>query len=102
MISSESGVLFFTMQVCYFIWLNHLIIIKYRFLSSLSVCLFSSVLRYAPNPGGGSVGRTCSRQQRNPPCSICVNSGLPILDQVCPFHHQKTEGLVGLMVVSMI
>ncbi|KAK2167720.1 hypothetical protein LSH36_25g10021 [Paralvinella palmiformis] len=63
---------------------------------SVQVDVARSVLRYAPNPGGGSVGRTCSRQQRNPPCSICVNSGLPILDQVCPFHQQKTEGATAL------
>jgi len=60
---------------------------------SVQVDVARSVLQYAPNPGGG---RLCSSQQRNPPCSLCVNSGLPMLEKVCPFHELETEGANAL------
>ena len=72
---------------------------------------FSSILRrYAPIPGGGgrqvchisasaapaSTGNT--KQSRNPHCSMCTNSGLPVLEEICPFHQERTEGFVLLYI----
>jgi len=64
---------------------------------TLTVVCFCSLLRYTPNPGGGPRTRqSCAApgKGRKTSCSICSNSGLPIVDEICPFHERQTEGLV--------
>ena len=74
---------------------------------SLPISLHCSLFQYAPNPGGG-LGRSCSgtkatsasgsgdklgRQSTNS-CTLCSNSSFPLLEEICPFHHHRTQGLV--------
>ncbi|KAL5020392.1 hypothetical protein ScPMuIL_003284 [Solemya velum] len=62
---------------------------------SIQVDVARSLLRYAPNPGGGP--GSCSVQgSRSTSCSICTNSGLPVLDTICPFHGYRTKGADAL------
>ncbi|XP_064595857.1 cytoplasmic aconitate hydratase-like [Liolophura sinensis] len=69
---------------------------------SVQVDVARSLLRYAPNPGGGggASAKPCSNpggyNAKSASCSVCVNSGLPVLDETCPFHGLKTDGADAL------
>ena len=63
--------------------------------SSLTLVCFCSLMRYTPNPGGGGRARAAAPGKgRSTSCSLCSNAGLPIVDEICPFHQHQTEGLV--------
>ncbi|XP_066270723.1 cytoplasmic aconitate hydratase-like isoform X1 [Branchiostoma lanceolatum] len=62
----------------------------------------TSIVRNTPNPGGGlRPGQTASRANAAVPaktcggaakgCNICLNTGLPKLEEICPFHQQPTD-----------
>ncbi|XP_077996557.1 cytoplasmic aconitate hydratase-like [Glandiceps talaboti] len=49
------------------------------------------ILPNAPNPGGGGIrGKAASKKDARK-CSACLHSGLPLLDQICPFHQLPTD-----------
>ena len=64
----------------------------------IDASFFFSLMRYTPNPGGGARGArqtgAAPGRGRATSCSVCSNSGLPIVDAICPFHQHQTEGLV--------
>ena len=67
---------------------------------------FFSLMRYTPNPGGGARGArqtgAAPGRGRATSCSVCSNSGLPIVDAICPFHQHQTEGLVRRSAIIVV
>ena len=61
-----------------------------------------SLLRYTPNPGGGQRACRVATQGRATSCAICSNSGLPLVDAVCPFHDLQTEGFVDASIIVVV
>nr|KAG5695927.1 hypothetical protein BaRGS_017365 [Batillaria attramentaria] len=64
---------------------------------SVQVDVSRSAHHYSPNPGGGptSGAKVESEVRSRPPCQ-CLQSELPVLNPVCPFHGYKTWGADAL------
>lgn len=61
--------------------------------------IYSNLLNYSPNPGGGQSSMSCPRSNlrskvsgAGAACNQCKESGVPISDTLCPFHGNKTSG----------
>ncbi|KAK3096001.1 hypothetical protein FSP39_021854 [Pinctada imbricata] len=68
---------------------------------SIQVDVSRSLMKYSPNPGGGqkecqNSGQSSKSRSTCHLCTVPSSSQTSVMDKVCPFHKQKTQGADAL------